>query len=64
MLFEISLSNMNALWDSDTNLWSSFLRRLAMVFVTILYKTLQRLMDQKSLAFSGFFVFGISAIYV
>ena len=64
MLFEISLSDMNALCDSDTSFVRIFFRRLAMVLDTILYKTLQRLMDQKSLAFSGFFVFGISAIYV
>ena len=35
-----------------------------MVFETILYKTLQRLMGLKLLAFSGDFVFGIRDIKV
>ena len=60
MLSEISLSDMNALWDSDTNLGGSFFRRLAMVLETILYKTLQRLIGLKSEAFSGDFIFGMS----
>ena len=60
MLSEISLSDMNAFWDFDTNLGKSFFRRLAMVLETILYKTLQRLIGLKSVAFSGDFIFGMS----
>ena len=51
MLFEISLSDMNALCDSDTNFVRIFFRRLAMVLDTILYKILQRLIGRKSFAF-------------
>lgn len=51
---------MKAHCDSETNLDRMFLSRLAMVLDTILYKTLQRLMGMKSVAFSRFFVFGIS----
>ena len=64
MLFEINLSDMKALCIFDTNFGRSFLRRLVMVFETILYKTLQRLMGLKSVAFSWFFVFGISEMKV
>ena len=60
MLSEISLSDMNALWDFDTNLGRSFFRRLAMVLEKILYKTLLRLIGLKSMAFSGDFIYGMS----
>ena len=60
MLSEISLSDMNALWDSDTNLGRSFFRRLAMILETILYKILQRLIGLKLVAFSRDFIFGMS----
>ena len=62
MLSEISLSDMNTLCDSDTSFGRIFFRWLAMVLDTILYKTLQRLIGRKSFAFSGDFVFGISAM--
>lgn len=62
MLSVISLSNMNALCDSDTNFGMIFFRQLAIVLDTILYKTFHRLIGWKSVAFSSDFVFGISAI--
>ena len=44
----ISLFDMNALCDSDTNFGMIFFRRLAIVLDTILYKTLHRLIGRKS----------------
>ena len=49
---------MYALCVSETSFGKSFLKWLAMVFAIILQSTLQRLIGQKSFAFSGFFYFG------
>ena len=57
ILFEISLSDMKAFCVSKTSLGRIFFNWFAMVWETILYRTLQRLMGLKSLTFSGDFVF-------
>ena len=64
MLSVISLLEMNALCDFETNLGRIFLSRFAMVLDTSLYRTLQKLMGLKSVGFSRFFVFGISEMKV
>ena len=50
---------MKALWDSETNLGRSFFKQFAMVLDMILCRTLQRLMDRKSLAISGDLTLGM-----
>ena len=57
MLSIINLSDINALYDSETNLGRIFLSWLAMVLDIVLYRMLQRLMGLKSIGFSGFFCF-------
>ena len=64
MLSEINLFDRKALCDSETNLGSNFFRRLALVLDIILYRTLQRLIGQKSLAFSGDLIFEIREMNV
>ena len=64
MLSEINLFDRKALCDSETSLGSNSFRRLAMVLDIILYRMLQRLIGQKSLAFSGDLIFGIREMNV
>lgn len=52
ILSEINLLDMKALYDSETSLRKIFFRRFPMVLEIVLYRTLQRLMGRKSLAFS------------
>lgn len=50
--------------SGDIILLSNCLSLFEMVFATILYITLQRLMGLYSIIFLGFFAFGMRAIYV